>query len=228
MTLEYLQKEIYDFENEIEWYKIDAKKPIQGITRCELIIENINSFYSKNEKINGYNKIEFLSDIIPLIRDKLLYSKNLMMEVKEFEEYKNYEGFNRWINELAFFSMVFNNFVNQLYSMELDNKSRNIIYELKKINLVDETINLSKKNTKNNDGDFCYIATMAYGNYDHPQVLELRTFRDEFLSKSYWGRNFIKLYYKYSPLLVEKLKDKTKTNDIIRTLLDHFIKIIKK
>lgn len=76
--------------------------------------------------------------------------------------------------------------------------------------------------------DGCYIATMAYGNYNHPQVLELRTFRDEFLSKSYLGRNFIKLYYKYSPLLVEKLKDKTKTNDIIRTLLDQFIKIIKK
>lgn len=74
----------------------------------------------------------------------------------------------------------------------------------------------------------CYIATMAYGDYDHPQVLELRTFRDEFLSKSYLGRNFIKLYYKYSPLLVEKLKDKAKTNDIIRTLLDQFIKIIKK
>lgn len=76
--------------------------------------------------------------------------------------------------------------------------------------------------------DGCYIATMAYGDYDHPQVLELRTFRDEFLSKSYLGRNFIKLYYKYSPLLVEKLKDKAKTNDIIRTLLDQFIKIIKK
>ena len=49
----------------------------------------------------------------------------------------------------------------------------------------------------------------------------------DFLSKSYWGRNFIKLYYKYSPLLVEKLKDKTKTNDIIRTLLDQLIKIIR-
>ena len=76
--------------------------------------------------------------------------------------------------------------------------------------------------------DGCYIATMAYGDYNHPQVLELRTFRDDFLSKSYLGRNFIKLYYRYSPLLVEKLKDKTKTNDIIRTLLDQFIKIIKK
>ncbi len=86
----------------------------------------------------------------------------------------------------------------------------------------------STTSTSNSGSSGCYIATMAYGNYDHPQVLELRTFRDEFLSKSYLGRNFIKLYYRYSPLLVEKLKDKTKTNDIIRTLLDQFIKIIKK
>lgn len=74
----------------------------------------------------------------------------------------------------------------------------------------------------------CYIATMAYGNYEHPQVLELRIFRDEFLSKSYLGRNFIKLYYKYSPLLVERLKDKQKTNNIIRKLLDQLIKTIRK
>lgn len=78
------------------------------------------------------------------------------------------------------------------------------------------------------DNSGCYIATMAYGNYDHPQVMELRNFRDEFLSKSVLGCNFIKFYYKYSPLLVERLKDKPKTNDIIRTLLNQFIKIIKK
>jgi len=73
----------------------------------------------------------------------------------------------------------------------------------------------------------CYIATMAYGDYDHPQVMELRKFRDEFLNKSVLGRIFISLYYKYSPLLVQRLKDKPKTNDIIRTLLDQLIKIIR-
>lgn len=74
----------------------------------------------------------------------------------------------------------------------------------------------------------CYIATMAYGDYDHPQVMELRKFRDEFLNKSALGRSFIRFYYKYSPGLVERLKDKPKTNNIIRKLLDQFIKIIKK
>lgn len=74
----------------------------------------------------------------------------------------------------------------------------------------------------------CYIATMAYGDYDHPQVMELRRFRDDFLNKTIVGRRFIKFYYKYSPNLVEKLKNKQSINLIIRKGLDQFIKAIKK
>lgn len=74
----------------------------------------------------------------------------------------------------------------------------------------------------------CYIATMAYGDYDHPQVLVLRRFRDDFLSKTVIGRSFIKFYYRYSPILVEKLENKQSINLIIRKGLDQFIKAIKK
>ena len=73
----------------------------------------------------------------------------------------------------------------------------------------------------------CYIATMAYGSYDHPQVLQLRKFRDEALSSSAFGRRFISAYYKFSPKLVELLKDKQIINSAIRTLLNTFIRIIK-
>lgn len=73
----------------------------------------------------------------------------------------------------------------------------------------------------------CYIATMAYGSYEHPQVLQLRKFRDETLSSSAFGRRFISAYYKVSPKLVELLKGKQKINSAIRTLLNTFIRIIK-
>jgi len=76
--------------------------------------------------------------------------------------------------------------------------------------------------------DGCYIATMAYGDFDHPQVLELRKFRDDFLSKTKLGRSFIRLYYQYSPSLVERLKNKQGINLIIRKGLDQFIKTIRK
>lgn len=73
----------------------------------------------------------------------------------------------------------------------------------------------------------CYIATMAYGNYDHPQVMVLREFRDEVLSKSQFGKWFIKTYYHYSPKMVEKMKNKKVLNTLIRKGLNQFIKLIK-
>jgi hypothetical protein len=68
---------------------------------------------------------------------------------------------------------------------------------------------------------------MAYGDYNHPQVMILRQFRDDVLKKSLFGRWFIKIYYRYSPKLVEKLKDKKTINMIIRKSLNQFIKLIK-
>ena len=45
----------------------------------------------------------------------------------------------------------------------------------------------------------CFVATAVYGNYDHPVVLDLRYFRDDFLDQKKWGRSFIKWYYTHSP-----------------------------
>lgn len=73
----------------------------------------------------------------------------------------------------------------------------------------------------------CYIATMVYGNYNHPQVMVLRGFRDDVLQQNIFGRAFVRFYYRYSPTWVEHLKDKKRINNIIRTILDGFIKIYK-
>jgi hypothetical protein len=73
----------------------------------------------------------------------------------------------------------------------------------------------------------CYIATMVYGNYDHPQVIVLRRFRDNVLAKHTLGLNFISFYYKHSPSWVENLKDKIFVNRIIRVFLNGIIKILK-
>ena len=73
----------------------------------------------------------------------------------------------------------------------------------------------------------CYIATMVYGNYNHPQVMVLREFRDDVLQQNIFGRAFVRFYYRYSPTWVEHLKDEKRINNIIRTILDGFIKIYK-
>ena len=79
--------------------------------------------------------------------------------------------------------------------------------------------------TETNDGG-CYIATMVYGDYEHPQVLVLREFRDNFLAHYVLGRAFIRFYYKYSPGWVKALKRNKIINKSIEKALNAFIKII--
>ncbi|MDE6522856.1 MAG: hypothetical protein K2L17_08570 [Muribaculaceae bacterium] len=74
----------------------------------------------------------------------------------------------------------------------------------------------------------CYIATMAYGDYDHPQVMVLRQFRDSYLSNRGWGRKFINFYYANSPHWVEVLKSHKHINALIRKVLDSFVYLWKK
>lgn len=85
----------------------------------------------------------------------------------------------------------------------------------------------NRQSSSSSSSGGCYIATMAYGSYEHPQVLELRKFRDNTLSKSSFGRGFIRTYYKYSPKLVEHFKDKPLLNKAIKSMLNTLIQIIK-
>lgn len=52
---------------------------------------------------------------------------------------------------------------------------------------------------RNYNDSGCFIATATMGNYNHPAVIELRLFRDNYLKQRSWGRKFVKLYYGFSP-----------------------------
>lgn len=82
---------------------------------------------------------------------------------------------------------------------------------------------IKKQENKN-----CYIATLAYGDINHPQVELLRDYRDNKLEKTILGNSFIKLYYAVSPTIVKYLTNKHKTNNFIKNILDDFITNIKK
>jgi hypothetical protein len=47
----------------------------------------------------------------------------------------------------------------------------------------------------------CFVATAAFGNCDAPEVIFLRAYRDESLSRNALGRAFIQTYYVISPSL---------------------------
>lgn len=94
-------------------------------------------------------------------------------------------------------------------------------------NYLSNQMSKNNNNNKNSDNKGCYVATMAFGSYDHPQVLLLRNYRDNILSHNKFGVYFISKYYKYSPALVKKLENRQILNLIIRNLLIKFCSIIK-
>lgn len=70
----------------------------------------------------------------------------------------------------------------------------------------------------------CYVATCVYGSYDCPEVWTLRRYRDYKLSKTWYGRAFIHLYYAVSPTIV-KWFGKTKWfKKIWKGTLDRMVK----
>ena len=68
-----------------------------------------------------------------------------------------------------------------------------LIIKMKKINPNYEAPALGKKAG-------CFIATAAMGSYDHPLVLQLRLFRDNWILQQKWGKSFVNWYYTYGAI----------------------------
>ena len=120
--------------------------------------------------------------------------------------------------------------LNQMDSIDMNSEVRNR-YNTNKgtinsINSQLQTINRQRTSSSSSSSG-CYIATMAYGDYDHPQVMILRKFRDETLSNTILGKSFIRFYYATSPYLVKLLQNQKYINKIIRNILDKFVNKVK-
>ena len=69
----------------------------------------------------------------------------------------------------------------------------------------------------------CFIATAAYGNDMHEDIVLLREFRDKHLMNSAWGRELVVIYYRHSPMLAEAIRSKPGYKSLVRILLKPFI-----
>jgi len=89
-----------------------------------------------------------------------------------------------------------------------------------------ESVKRGDKDKQINKKKGCYIATAVYGSYTCEEVFALRRFRDEYLSKSFFGRLLICLYYALSPHIARRIGQSQKVEKIIRGRLDRLVKRI--
>lgn len=73
----------------------------------------------------------------------------------------------------------------------------------------------------------CFIATAAFGSGMSNEVQTLRQFRDEFLTKSYVRRLFVKWYYLHSPGIARIISENEFLKRVVRILLYPIVFSIK-
>jgi hypothetical protein len=79
----------------------------------------------------------------------------------------------------------------------------------------------------------CFIVTATLGNYNHPYVILLREFRDEWLSKRVIGQIFIEKYYHYSPYFANVIRERKRLrwmsfNFVVKTSVWLVTKLLQK
>ena len=113
----------------------------------------------------------------------------------------------------------------------MDNACRSWLKEKESsvISIVKQIYVLNAKQTveANKPKQGCFIATMAYGDYNHPQVIFLRKYRDNNLRKYIFGKVLIELYYHISPKIVYFSGDNKYIKKFARCVLDCLIRRLK-
>ncbi|NQU03783.1 MAG: hypothetical protein HQ589_06525, partial [Syntrophaceae bacterium] len=95
---------------------------------------------------------------------------------------------------------------------------------------IDFTTTVHPRNTNNYGGappasepltkfDYCFLATAAFGNSDHPMVEVLRQFRDRFLITWKGGRSLVHAYYSVGPAFARYIEDHKWIAPFVRLML---------
>ncbi|HBG3257135.1 TPA: hypothetical protein KP562_001318 [Clostridioides difficile] len=225
-TLAYVDKswellnKISTDESEIKAHKYRIVKELESVS--EEIFYSASNFYSKNWECDGAAEL-YWSNLTGCM-DVLFYNTNFL---EYYFDLKNNEGLTVYLNSLNLIVSCCIEISEDRKNAWVDNDSKDkmeAIYNqtVEKIKLYDESYKAPQLNMTREVGG-CYIATAVYGSYHAPEVMILRKFRDDVLSKYLLGRIFIKVYYTLSPPVANWLKDAKKVNLLVKNILDKFV-----
>lgn len=91
-----------------------------------------------------------------------------------------------------------------------------------------ETSVLPKDQKKSTSTGGCFIATATMGDYNHPVVMDLRMFRDNWLLNRVWGIKFTNWYYTHGPKAAKVIEKSILLKKITFLLIIKPLQIITK
>lgn len=175
--MEYIRYKYYYFKEMCEYEFNTFSSTINRIRSENDLHRETTSFGVKKSIYNNFERdiktiknrwISFIDEIPVEFDTDTIFLKNFLDgEIKKFENY---------MESVA------------PYYKEADRKAKILIDE--KERSLKPSTGLIKK-------DACFIATATLGDINHPDVIDLRKFRDEWLLKQTWGIKFTKWYYVY-------------------------------
>ena len=91
----------------------------------------------------------------------------------------------------------------------------------------DENEGEEDENQRGGDGS-CFVATAAYRDPWHPDVVFLRAFRDQWLAHRAWGRAFIAFYWQVGPILAGPVRRDRRLARPSKALIGGIVRILRK
>lgn len=85
-----------------------------------------------------------------------------------------------------------------------------------------------EQNPGNASGGACFVATAAFGDRMHPDVVALRRFRDRHLVRSRAGRIFVRFYWKIGPGLARVTSPQSPHGRLSRSALSWLVRILSR
>ncbi len=109
-----------------------------------------------------------------------------------------------------------------------DSTNRSLKEAKNYVESLERTENIAPQKHSKTKFEGCFIATVCYGDYNTPEVVRFRKFRDDVLLKNEAGKYFVRYYYKLSPALSDLIGKSEILKSIIKKyFLNVILKIIK-
>jgi hypothetical protein len=207
-TLSLKERNISSLKEVLVWFSDDE---LENIAHLDLSNNNIFSL----DGLNSFSRIEE----IDLSYNKFTeISANDIDKINSINIQNNQNGFKlnllgnpitseAWVSKIKI-SSILNSYTGEMYLDSNYDIKYHTHYNLVKLTIltndaeIDEyhpksTFHPNNKNTYDGKNGYCFIASATMGNYEHPEVMELRNLRDNWILEKRWGESFVQWYYHY-------------------------------